>query len=165
MKLIFLLILALSSIFCQSQSSSRPKMVVGLVIDQMRWDFLYRYQERYGNNGFKRLLREGASCENNLINYTPSYTGAGHAGIYSGSVPAVHGILGNYWYSRALKRNYYCCEDSTVKTVGSNSSAGKMSPVNMWGSTIPDELRLSSNFRSKTISIALKDRGSILPGG
>src|SRR5688572_9451136 len=134
MKPFFLLILTLFTLFSQSQSPSRPKLVVGLVIDQMRWDYLYRYNERYGNDGFKRLLREGASCENNLINYTPSHTGAGHAGIYTGSVPSVHGIMGNYWYHRELKRNYYCCEDTTAISVGSNSSAGKMSPANMWGS-------------------------------
>ena len=165
MKSFFLLILTLFTLLGHSQSPSRPRLVVGLVIDQMRWDFLYRYNERYGTDGFKRLLREGASCENNLINYTPSHTGAGHAGIYTGSVPAVHGIMGNYWYHRDLKRNFYCCEDTTAVTVGSSSSAGKMSPVNMWGSTISDELKISTNFRSKTISIALKDRGSILPGG
>jgi predicted AlkP superfamily pyrophosphatase or phosphodiesterase len=165
MKPFLLLILIFSSFFSQSQNRPGPKLVVGLVIDQMRWDYLYRFNDRYGKDGFKRLLREGASCENSLINYTPSHTGAGHASIYTGSVPAVNGIMGNYWYIRNLKRNYYCCEDSSVNTVGSNSTAGKMSPVNLWGSTMSDELRLSTNMRSKTISIALKDRGSILPGG
>ena len=165
MRCLIFLIVTVLSLSVQCQSPSRPKLVIGLVVDQMRWDFLYRYHERYGNDGFKRLLREGASCENNMINFTPSYTGAGHASIYTGSVPAVNGIMGNYWYRRELKRNFYCCEDSTAKTVGSSSTAGKMSPVNMWGSTIGDELRIANNFRSRSIAIALKDRGSILPGG
>jgi predicted AlkP superfamily pyrophosphatase or phosphodiesterase len=73
--------------------------------------------------------------------------------------------MGNYWYSRLLKRNVYCTEDDSVQTVGSTSAAGKMSPKNLFSSTITDEIRLSNNFRSKTIAIALKDRGAILPGG
>ncbi|HSK14042.1 MAG TPA: alkaline phosphatase family protein, partial [Phnomibacter sp.] len=165
MKRLILFILTLASVSSHAQPSRQHMLVVGIVVDQMRWDYLYRYNDRYGKDGFKRLLREGFSCENTFIQYTPSQTGAGHAGIYTGSVPALHGIMGNYWYSRQLKRNYYCTEDSTVRTVGSNSAAGKMSPVNMWGSTVPDELKLATNFRNKTIAIALKDRGSILPGG
>jgi predicted AlkP superfamily pyrophosphatase or phosphodiesterase len=144
---------------------AKPKLVVGIVVDQMRWDFLYRYQDRYTSNGFKRLLRDGFSCENTFIPFTPTYTAPGHSGVYTGSVPGLHGIVGNNWYSRQLGRNVYCTEDSTVQTVGSSSTAGKQSPRNMWASTITDELRLSNNFRGKTIGIALKDRGAILPAG
>ncbi|MEI9908914.1 MAG: alkaline phosphatase family protein [Bacteroidota bacterium] len=97
--------------------------------------------------------------------YTPTYTAAGHTSIYTGSVPAINGIIGNNWYRRDLKRNWYCTDDSVVSSVGSTSSAGKMSPVNMLTTTITDELRLSNNFQSKTIGIALKDRGAILPAG
>jgi predicted AlkP superfamily pyrophosphatase or phosphodiesterase len=143
----------------------RPKLVVGIVIDQMRWDFLYRYYDRYGAGGFKRLMNEGFNNENAMIPYTPTYTAAGHACVYTGSVPAVHGIMGNYWYNKVLGRNVYCTEDSTVQSVGTTSGAGKMSPVNMWTTTITDELRLATNFQSKVIGIAFKDRGSILPAG
>jgi hypothetical protein len=111
------------------------------------------------------MLTKGFTCENTFIPYTPTYTAAGHASIYTGSVPAVNAIIGNFWYSRDLKRNYYCTEDTTVSTVGSSSVAGRMSPRNMYSSTITDELRLATNFRSKTIGIALKDRGAILPAG
>lgn len=148
-----------------SQSANRPKLVIGMVVDQMRWDYLYRFQERYGNGGFKRLLEEGLSCENTFIPYTPTYTAPGHTCIYTGSVPALHGIMGNSWYSKVLKRNVYCTEDDSVQTVGSTSTAGKQSPKNLWASTITDELRLATNFRNKTIAISLKDRGAILPGG
>jgi predicted AlkP superfamily pyrophosphatase or phosphodiesterase len=143
----------------------RPKLVVGIVIDQMRWDFLYRYYDRYSHGGFKRLINEGFSNENAMIPYTPTYTAAGHACVYTGSVPAVHGIMGNYWYSKVLGRNVYCTEDSTVQSVGTTSTAGKMSPTNMWTTTITDELKLATNFKSKVIGIAFKDRGSILPAG
>lgn len=147
------------------QQSTKPKLVVGIVIDQMRWDYLYRFNQLYSANGFKRLLGEGFSCENTLIPYTPTYTAPGHTCIYTGSVPAIHGIVGNSWFDKSLNANVYCTDDSTVNTVGNISDAGKMSPVNMWTTTITDELRLSSNFKSKVIGIALKDRGSILPAG
>lgn len=149
----------------QAGTSSKPKLVVGIVIDQMRWDYLYRYSSLYSSNGFKRMLNQGFSCENALIPYMPTYTAPGHTCIYTGSVPAYHGIIGNSWFDKGLGRNVYCTDDSTVQTVGSSSNAGKMSPQNMWTTTITDELRLSNNFKSKVIGIALKDRGSILPAG
>lgn len=149
----------------QAQQVQRPKLIVGIVVDQMRWDYLYRYADRYSPNGFKRLLAQGFSCENTFIPFTPTYTGAGHASVYTGSVPAINGIIGNYWYRRDLKRIWYCSEDTSVTTVGSTSTAGKMSPRNMLTTTITDELRLATSFQSKTIGISLKDRGSILPAG
>ncbi|MCG2617322.1 alkaline phosphatase family protein [Terrimonas sp. NA20] len=148
-----------------AQTLQRPKLVVGIVVDQMRWDYLYRYYDRYSPDGFKRMLTQGFSCENAFIPYTPTYTAAGHTSVYTGSVPAINGIIGNSWYRRDIKRSWYCAEDTTVRSVGSTSSAGKMSPRNMWTTTITDELRLATNFNSKSIGIALKDRGAILPAG
>jgi len=149
----------------RAQQPPRPKLVVGIVIDQMRWDYLYRFASRYTDGGFMRLLNGGFRCENTFIPYTPTYTAAGHASIYTGSVPALNGMMGNNWYDRQKKKVVYCTDDSSVRAVGSSSAAGRMSPRNLWANTITDELRLASNFRNKTISIALKDRGSILPGG
>ncbi|MCW3467730.1 alkaline phosphatase PafA [Chitinophaga nivalis] len=148
-----------------TKATSRPKLVVGVVVDQMRWDYLYRYGNRYTAGGFKRLLQDGFSCENTLINYTPTITACGHTCVYTGSVPAVHGIIGNTWYSPIIGRTMYCAEDTTVTTVGSTSAAGKMSPRNMLVTTIGDELRLSNNFQSKVVGVAIKDRGAILPAG
>ncbi|HUM66999.1 MAG TPA: alkaline phosphatase family protein, partial [Chitinophagaceae bacterium] len=148
-----------------AQPVSRPKLVVGIVVDQMRWDYLYRFYDRYSADGFKRMINQGFSCENTFIPYTPTYTAAGHSSVYTGSVPAINGILGNHWYRRDLKRNWYCTEDTSVSSVGSSSTAGKMSPGNMLTTTITDELRLATNFQSKSIGVALKDRGSILPAG
>jgi predicted AlkP superfamily pyrophosphatase or phosphodiesterase len=162
---VFLAFILAFSALSQTTAVQRPKLVVGIVVDQMRWDYLYRYYDRYSNDGFKRMLNQGFSCENTFIPYTPTYTAAGHTSIYTGSVPAVNGIIGNYWYNRDLKRNYYCAEDTAVNSVGTTSTAGKMSPRNMWPTTITDELRLATNFQSKSIGIALKDRGSILPAG
>ncbi len=143
----------------------RPKLVVGIVVDQMRWDYLYRYYNRYQSNGFKRLLNEGFSCENTQVDYIPTFTAPGHTCIYTGSVPALHGIAGNDFTVQATGRTMYCTEDTTVQTVGSTSKAGQMSPRNLLTTTVTDELRLATNFRSKVIGIALKDRGGILPAG
>jgi len=144
---------------------ARPKLVVGMVVDQMRWDFLYRYYDRYTNDGFKRLLNEGFSCENTLIPYTPTITACGHTCAYTGSVPAIHGIIGNNWNTRANNTSMYCTEDTTVNAIGGSNAAGRMSPKNMLTNTITDELRLAQNFRNKTIGVAIKDRGAILPAG
>lgn len=164
-RLFYLYILLALPFIVSAQNISKPKLVVGLVIDQMRWDYLYRYNSLYGEGGFKRLLGQGFSCENTLIPYVPTYTAVGHTCIYTGSVPAIAGIVGNNWYEKSINKNVYCTDDSTVTSVGSTSAAGKMSPKNLWVTTVTDELRLSNNFRSKVIGVALKDRGSILPAG
>ena len=148
-----------------SYTLTRPKLVVGIVVDQMRWDYLYRYNDHYQAGGFKRLLGEGFTCENTHIDYLPTETGPGHSCIYTGSVPAIHGIASNNFFIQATGRNTYCAEDTTVQSVGTTSKAGLMSPRNLLASTITDELKLATNFRSKVIGIALKDRGSILPAG
>jgi predicted AlkP superfamily pyrophosphatase or phosphodiesterase len=175
-RIICICILVLSISFSHAQNKTnikplaslpRPKLVVGIVVDQMRWDFLYRYYNRYSETGgFKRFLNRGFSCENALIPYTPTVTAAGHACVYTGSVPAIHGIAGNDWWDREAGRDMYCSEDKSVQTVGSSTTmAGQMSPRNMLTTTVTDELRIATNFKSKVIGIAIKDRGSILPAG
>lgn len=148
-----------------AQELERPKLVVGIMVDQMRWDYLYRYYDRYGDDGFKRMLNQGYSMENTYIDYLPTYTAVGHSSVYTGSVPAIHGIAGNNFVIQNTGEYLYCTQDDSVEGVGTNSKGGKMSPKNLLASTIGDELRLATNFRSKTIGIALKDRASILPGG
>lgn len=162
------LILFSSVSFAQNSNNGklpRPKLVVGIVVDQMRWDYLYRYYDRYGNDGFKRMINQGFSADNTNIDYVPTVTAIGHTTIYTGSVPSIHGITGNDFIINATGESMYCTEDGTVSTVGSTSNAGEMSPRNMLTSTITDELKLATNFRSKVIGVAIKDRGSILPAG
>jgi hypothetical protein len=148
-----------------SKPLDRPKLVVGIVVDQMRYDYLYRYWSKYGNGGFRRLLGEGFSYENARYNYVPTYTGPGHASIYTGTTPSVHGIVGNNWLVREEGKGTYVTEDKTVQPVGGTASAGQQSPRHMLTSTITDELRLATNFQSKVIGVCIKDRGSILPAG
>jgi predicted AlkP superfamily pyrophosphatase or phosphodiesterase len=161
----YILTLALNCmVFCALAQTSKPKLVVGIVIDQMRYDFLYRYYDSYSEKGFKRLMNEGFNCKNNHYHYSITYTGPGHASIYTGSIPAINGIVGNEWYELSGKM-MYVTEDSTVKGIGTSQKAGQMSPRNMLTTTITDQLRLSNNFQSKVIGVALKDRGAILPAG
>lgn len=163
--------LALAGAILQAVAASaqkaveRPKLVVGIVVDQMRWDYLYRYYDRYEAGGFKRMLSEGFSCENAFITHLPSFTAVGHSTIYTGSVPAIHGITGNDWTDQVTGRHWYCTEDTTVQPVGTTSNAGKMSPRNLLASTITDELKIATNLRSKVVGVSLKDRASILPAG
>jgi len=164
------LVFTTSRVAAQTTNQStidRPKLVVGIVIDQMRWDYIYRYYDVYkADGGFKKFLNDGFTCENTFIPYTPTVTAAGHTCIYTGSVPAIHGIVGNEWYDKELKKEVYCAEDDSVKTVGSQTvSQGQMSPKNMLTTTITDELRLGTNFKSKVVGVAIKDRGAILPAG
>lgn len=139
--------------------------MVGIVVDQMGYDFLVRYDAKYGNGGFKRLVREGFSCKNAHYNYIPTYTAPGHACVYTGSVPAITGIAGNEWFDQRTGKSVYCTDDSTVRTIGSESLAGLMSPRNLLVTTVTDQLKLSNNLKSKVIGVALKDRGAILPAG
>ena len=103
--------------YCGTAQVARPKLVVGLVIDQMRWDYLYRYNDLYGPNGFKRLLREGFSCDNTMIPYVPTYTAVGHTCIYTGSVPAYTGIIGNNWFDKITTAKVYCTDDAKAKEI------------------------------------------------
>ncbi len=149
----------------QGNIEAKPKLIIGIVVDQMRYDYLYRFAENYTEGGFKRLMKQGYSCENTHYNYAPTHTAPGHSSIYTGTTPAIHGIIGNYWYDRGESKQVYCVSDSSMISVGSDSKEGKMSPMRLLSTTIGDELKLSNQNRSKVFGVSLKDRGSILPGG
>lgn len=166
LSFIFLLLLTGSSVFAQKNDPDRPKLVVGIVVDQMRQEYLYRFSSKFGEGGFRRMMDEGFMLQNAHYNYAPTVTGAGHASVYTGTTPANHGIIGNDWYDKELKKNVYCAGDDAYTTVGSTSvEDGKMSPQRMLTTTITDELKLSTQKKAKVIGISIKDRGSILPAG
>ncbi len=141
-----------------------PKVVVGIVVDQMCYDYLYRFYPQFGKDGFKRLMDKGTHFRNVTYNYVPTYTGPGHASIYTGSTPSNHGIVANEWYYRPFGREVNCVEDTTVSTVGSTSSYGKCSPYFLRSNTITDQLKLTYPS-SKVIGLSIKDRSAILPAG
>ena len=163
MKRIFLTIALVFPLLISAQE--KPKLVVGIVVDQMRYDYIDRYWERFGDNGFKKLVRNGYNCKNTHYNYMPTYTGPGHASIYTGTTPENHGIISNHWYDKYTNTETYCTLDTLVNTIGSNSKDGKMSPNKLTSTTITDELKLANNHKGKTYGISIKDRGAILPAG
>ncbi|SDL48470.1 Type I phosphodiesterase / nucleotide pyrophosphatase [Salinimicrobium catena] len=178
MKYFFQLILTLSlvqnSFGQQAQQATfnpdqdlraKPKLVVGVVVDQMRYDYLTRFWDKFGDEGFKKLVSEGFNFRNTHFNYIPTYTGPGHASVYSGGAPESHGIISNSWYDKFEKQSVYCVSDPSVESIGTSSDAGKMSPHRMITTSVADENRLHTQMRGKTIGIALKDRGAILPAG
>ena len=139
---------------------------MGIVVDQMRFDHLYKHQDKYGEGGFKRLLNEGYNFKNAHYNYSPTVTAAGHASIYTGTTPSVHGMVGNSWFDRNLDTGVSNVGDSTVHLVGSMEENNRgVSPNRIKSTTISDQLRMAYNYQSKVISVSFKDRGAILPGG
>lgn len=166
-KILIMLFLFPVQVFAQEKKSdfAQPKLVVGIVVDQMRADYIYRYWNKFQEGGFKKLVGEGFYCANTQYNYVPTYTGPGHASIYTGTTPENHGIIGNNWYVRTSASTVYCASDTNQHSVGGSEKSGQMSPFRLTGTTIGDELRLFSGFRSKVIGISLKDRGAIFPAG
>lgn len=166
MKRIFLLAaIALMSLSVQAQAQfgEKPKLVVGIVVDQMRWDYLDRYYNQFTEGGFRRMIDQGFSCNNCLINYVPTVTAIGHTSVYTGTTPAFHGICGNNFFIDGKK--VVNCQDDSVKAVGSNTQSGNRSPRNLLATTIGDQLRLHTDFQSKVVGVSYKDRAAILPAG
>ncbi len=147
------------------ESLKNPKLVVGIVVDQMRYDYLTRFYNKYGNGGFKRMMNEGFNCKNNHFNYIPTYTGPGHASIFTGTTPKYHGVIANNWYDKEIRSMVYCAGDDSVLAVGTDSELERMSPHRMKTTTFADENRLFTQMQGKSIGISIKDRGAILPVG
>ena len=162
-KLILILaVISMSSL----QAQERPKLVVGIVVDQMKVEYLYRFSNDFSAHGFKRLMNNGYTFHNMHYNYMPTYTAPGHASIYTGTTPSTHGIIGNEWFNKAVGKDVYCTDDASVKTIGNGTEKeGAMSPKNLFSTTITDELRMATNFKGKVIGLSIKDRGAILPAG
>lgn len=156
----------IGSLPAQTQPSPKlePKLVVGIVVDQMRQEYLYRYDKKFGQQGFKRMINEGFMLKNAHYNYVPTETGPGHASIFTGATPSVHGIIANDWYDRTLKKNVNCVNDSTQKAVGTDA-LGAVSPWRMLSTTLSDELKLATQKNAKVIGVSIKDRGAVLPAG
>jgi predicted AlkP superfamily pyrophosphatase or phosphodiesterase len=170
MKNILALLIISNTLFAQTKpvpgtEFKQPKLVVGIVVDQMRQDYIYRYWNKFGNGGFKKIVSEGFFYKNAHYNYVPTYTGPGHASIYTGTSPATHGIIGNDWFVKETGKMTYCTYDEKAKPVGTENAAGSMSPKNLLVTTIGDELKLNTNQQSKVFSVSFKDRSSILPAG
>ncbi|MFY9607812.1 MAG: alkaline phosphatase family protein [Blastocatellia bacterium] len=150
------------------QSLASPKLVVVIVVDQFRYDFLERFADLFGNGGFRRLMNQGALFTNANYSYVPTFTACGHAAIFTGSVPAQNGIVGNYWFDREAGKVRVMVSDDTARQVtgkGAEGETGVSSPRALIGTTIGDQMRLATNLRSKVVAVSFKDRSAVLPGG
>ena len=171
MKQISIFVIFLLFFSCKAQEikinsdESTPKLVVGIVVDQMRYDYLTRFESKFSDDGFKRLIKDGFNCKNHHFNYVPTYTGPGHASVFTGTSPMNHGIISNYWYDKFTDESVYCASDESVSAVGVITEKEKMSPRRMKTTTVADQLQLHTQNRSKVIGVSLKDRGAILPAG
>jgi hypothetical protein len=157
-----LLFLCLNFSYAQN---TQPKLVVGIVVDQMRQEYLYRFESKFGEGGFRRLMGNGFMLTNAHYNYVPTYTGPGHASIYSGTTPATHGIIGNDWWDKNLEKEVNCVNDDRYKPVGNPEGNGDVSPWRLLSSTITDELKISTQKKGKVVGLSIKDRGAVLPAG
>jgi predicted AlkP superfamily pyrophosphatase or phosphodiesterase len=149
----------------QRPGVERPKLVVGIVVDQMRQEYLYRFYDKFGQQGFKRLINDGFMLRNAHYNYAPTVTGPGHASVYTGTTPAIHGIIGNEFYDKLSRQFVNCVEDTLYKPVGNDAANGHLAPSRLLSSTVTDELKLFTQKRAKVIGVSIKDRGAILPAG
>lgn len=165
MKLSALCFCVLFALSAAGQPRDKPKLVVGIVVDQMRQEYLLRYYNKFGEGGFKRLINDGFMLRNAHYNYVPTVTGPGHASVYSGTTPAIHGIISNEWYDKELRKQVNCVNDPERRSVGTDEPLVSASPWRMLTSTITDELRLATQKRSRVVGIGIKDRGAILPAG
>ncbi len=168
MKTLLVIVAVLFSFGVQAQQkkgNSSPKIVVGIIVDQMRHEYLYRFQSKFGSGGFKRLMNDGFVVKNGHYNYAPTVTGPGHASVHSGATPAIHGIINNEWYDKDLRKGVNCVEDSDQHVIGAESGKGTVSPWRMLTTTVADELKLFTQKRAKVIGISFKDRGAVLPAG
>lgn len=154
----------LGTMTTNAQQDDSPKLVVGIVVDQMCYEYLYRFYDKFSDGGFKKLMEKGTNCRNMNFNYVPTYTGPGHASIYTGTTPSNHGIVANDWFDRTQARSINCVEDSSFTTIGSDSKEGSCSPINLKANTITDQLKLTYPS-AKVVSMSIKNRGAILPGG
>ena len=163
----FVVIIFSISIFAQSNDefNQKPKLVVGIVVDQMKYEYIPKFWNKYGSKGFKRLVKGGFNAKNAHYSYAVTSTAPGHATVVTGTTPNYHGIIGNDWFNPSLGKEVYCVDDFFKKSVGTSTDEGKKSPKNLQTTTISDENRISTNFKAKTFSVALKDRSAVLSAG
>ena len=172
MYVLLSLLLLLSSNLIETETDETveikqtPSLVVGIMVDQMRPDYVNRFWDHLGENGFKRLVNDGFTFTNSHFNYMPTATGPGHASVWTGSTPSVHGVMGNSWYVRELDRSINCIEVPGFLALGGDQDTdGNKGPGNMLTTTVGDELYLHTAHRTKVVGISRKDRGAILPAG
>ena len=168
----FIIIFLSFSYFSNYTQQTTPKILVSVVVDQMKYEYVDRFWDEFGEKGIKKLVNEGIFCRNTHYNYIPTYTGPGHASIFTGTTPSVHGIIGNNWYSRKDFSPVYCAGDWASQTIclckkpheKNNPGSGQMSPLSLLCNTVGDQLKIKDSL-SKVYGVSIKDRAAILSTG
>lgn len=146
-------------------NQNQPRVVIGIVVENMRPDYIQRYWSKFGNDGFKKLYTRGAVCSNvNITQHVQSYA-SGTATLFTGVNPSIHGIIGKTWYNRLKEKEQDCTEDNYYFTVGADSEAGNASPVHLLSNTITDNLKIVSLGKSKVFSVAMNRESAIFSAG
>ena len=169
MKFVYSVFLSLISICSIAQNpvipSEKPKLIIGIVVSEMRYDYLERYWDKFGDGGFKRLLNNGTVCKNAHHDYLIAEASSGFATIATGAYPANHGLVADYWYDRLKDDIQSSIADEKAETLAGDYESGKFSPKHLKYSTFSDELRIASKFESKVISVSVDPRASVISGG
>lgn len=167
-KAISVLLLVFSLVQASDQTripGEKPKIIIGITIDQMRYDYLSYYWDDFGKNGFKRLVHSGTNCKNTRYNYLYTQSSPGHATIATGTHPAQHGIISDVWFNRIKEEYVSSVQDDQVSALGGFYDRGKKSPRHLVSTTFSDEMKIASNGKSKVYSISLNPATSILTAG
>jgi predicted AlkP superfamily pyrophosphatase or phosphodiesterase len=169
-RLIFISILSLHfSLVLSGQGPylppEKPRLVIGIIVEQLRFDQIEKFRTRFSENGIRMLLNEGTYFQNASFQYMLTQSAPGHATISTGTEPSVHGITSDHWYLPLKNELIYCTSDQTVKPVGGSYESGLHSPVNLLSSTFSDELRMATNRKAKVFSVGLKENPVILSAG
>jgi predicted AlkP superfamily pyrophosphatase or phosphodiesterase len=159
-----------------SAYNAHPKLVVVIVIDQFRGDYLERYRDQFVDGGFRVFLDHGAYFTDCNYDYANTRTAPGHATLFTGSYTSGHGIVANKWWDPQKKKRVTSVEDDTTKLVGVDGDAKPAqaelgrgtpgaSPHNLLSDTLGDELKLATGGKARVFAISLKDRAAVLPAG
>jgi predicted AlkP superfamily pyrophosphatase or phosphodiesterase len=143
----------------------KPKLVIGIVVEQLRYDQIEKIRSRLGENGIRRLLNEGTYYQNASYEYQLTQTAPGYATISTGAEPSLHGITSDEWYLPLKDELIYCTKDNTVNPVGGSYESGLHSPVNLLVSTFSDELKMASGKQAKVYAVGLKESPVIFSAG
>ncbi len=143
----------------------KPRLVIGIVVEEMKYDQLEKFRDRFGEDGIKRLINEGTYFRNSSFKYMLTQSAPGHATISTGTEPAYHGITSDNWYVPLKNELIYCTKDIDVDPVGGSFESGLHSPVNLQASTFTDELKMATNNASKVYAVGIKESSAILSAG
>ncbi|PLX10645.1 MAG: alkaline phosphatase, partial [Marinilabiliales bacterium] len=151
--------------YSQNHFKKPPKLVVGIVIEEMRYEMLLRYWDSFGENGFKKIINQGAFCTQTQHNYLITQNSVGQASIATGTYPSYHGIISDVWYNRLTGETMECADQSKFNLIDGKISVGNYTPNHIFTSTLGDEMKLATNDSSKVITISLNPVSSVISGG